>query len=205
MKSASPRKRRVHWVDPDVPRSHDAVLVIDAINDLDFSGGRALLRAALPAARRIAALAKRARAASVPVIYVNDNFGRWRSDFRQQVAHCLEDDCAGRPLVELLRPDEKDYFVLKPMHSGFYSTTLEVLLDRLGVRRVVITGFAADMCVLYTANDAHMRDYQIVVPRDCVASETPSRKRFALSHLANTLGVDTSPASRVRFHRVDEA
>lgn len=196
-----PRKRRAHWIDPATPRSHDALLVIDAINDLDFSGGSALLRTALPAGRRIAALAKRARAASVPVIYVNDNFGRWRSDFRQQVAHCLEEDCAGRPLVEMLRPEEKDYFVLKPMHSGFYSTTLEVLLDRLGVQRLVLTGFAADLCVLYTANDAHMRDFQLVVPRDCVASETAARKRFALSHLAGTLGVDTSPAARVRFRR----
>lgn len=187
----------------DAPRV--ALLLIDVINDLRFDGAAGLLQDALPMAERLSGLKGAAKRAGVPVIYVNDNFGRWRSDFRQQVAHCLEDDCAGRPLVELLRPDEKDYFVLKPMHSGFYSTTLEVLLDRLGVRRVVITGFAADMCVLYTANDAHMRDYQIVVPRDCVASETPSRKRFALSHLANTLGVDTSPASRVRFHRVDEA
>ena len=73
----------------------------------------------VPMARNVASLKRRARQAGVPCVYVNDNFGRRRSDFRAQVEHCLKSDVRGRPLAELLRPAEDDYFVLKPMHSGF--------------------------------------------------------------------------------------
>jgi nicotinamidase-related amidase len=182
-------------------RSRDALLLIDVINDLDFDDGRKLLRAALPAARKIVTLKGRAGRAGVPIIYVNDNFGRWRSDFRQQVDHCLESECLGRPLAELLKPDKEDYFVLKPMHSGFYSTTLEVLLEQLGAERLILTGFATDLCVLYTANDAYMRDYELCVPEDCVAAETAKRSKAALEHIRQRLGADVSPAAELRFRR----
>jgi nicotinamidase-related amidase len=177
------------------------LLLVDVINDFDFGGAKKLIRPALEAARHIATLKARARDARIPCLYVNDNFGRWRSDFRRQVAHCMRDDCLGRPIAELLHPEEDDYFVLKPMHSGFYSTTLEVLLREFGTRRLVITGFAAEICVLYTANDAHMRGFDVVVPADCVASETPARKRFALEHVAHVLDADTSASGRLEFRR----
>ena len=159
----------------------DALVLIDVINDFDFPQAEALLRHALPAAERIAMLKERARRARIPTIYANDNFGRWRSDFRQQIQHCLEEGRRGSQIVELLRPAEDDYFVLKPMHSGFFSTTLEVLLERLQVQRLVLTGFAADICVLYTANDAYMRDFEVAVPSDCVASETKRQSASRLS------------------------
>lgn len=190
-----------HLIDAGRHRSSDALLLIDVINDLDFPGGEKLLRAALPAARRIAALRARARLARVPVLYVNDNFGQWRSDFRRQVEHCLAPDCPGGAIAKMLEPADEDYFVLKPMHSGFYSTTLEVLLKRLGSRRLILAGFATDLCVLYTANDAYMRDHELAVPRDCVAAETPARSRFALEHIRNRLKAEISPSSRVRFRK----
>jgi nicotinamidase-related amidase len=113
----------------NVPDTSDvAVLLIDVINDLEFPGADRLLPHALAAADATAALTRRARAAGVPVIYVNDNFGRWRSDFTAVVDHCLHDGCRGRPLAERLRPGDDDYFVLKPKHSGFYSTVLDLLL-----------------------------------------------------------------------------
>jgi len=110
----------LHGNAPD--KADVALLLIDVINDLDFPEGDQLLRHAQPMARQIAALKERARRAGVPVIYVNDNFGRWRSDFHVQVEHCLRDGVPGRPLAELLRPGKEDYFVLKPKHSGFFST-----------------------------------------------------------------------------------
>ena len=158
----------------------NALVLIDVINDFDFPLAEALLRYALPAAKRIAALKERARRARIPAIYANDNFGQWRSDFRQQIEHCLEKGGRGSQIVELLRPDDDDYFVLKPMHSGFFSTTLEVLLERLEAERLILVGFAADICVLYTANDAYMRGFKVAVPSDCVASETKREFRFAL-------------------------
>ena len=105
----------------------------------------------------------------------------------------------GRAIVELLKPDEDDYFVLKPMHSAFFSTTLEVLLERLRVERLVLTGFAADICVLYTANDAYMRDFKVAVPSDCIASETRRQYRFALDHMTDRLKADTRTSDRLSF------
>ncbi len=178
-------------------RSGQALILIDVINDFDFPRAELLLRYALPAAKRIAALKERIKRSRIPVIYANDNFGRWRSDFRQQIEHCM--NRPGRAIVEMLKPDDDDYFVLKPMHSAFFSTTLEVLLERLQVQRLVLTGFAADICVLYTANDAYMRDFNVAVPSDCVASETIRQYRFALDHMALRLKADTRTSARFRF------
>src|SRR5688572_23000192 len=103
------RNSDLHGNAPD--KSDVALLLIDVINDLDFAEAGQLLRHALPMAERIAALKKRAKEARVPVIYANDNFGRWRSDFRAQVDHCLKDGVPGQPIVERLKPEEDDYFV----------------------------------------------------------------------------------------------
>jgi len=180
-------------------RSAVALLIVDMINDLDFEGGPRLLRHALPAARAIRALKRRAARAGAPAIYVNDNFGQWRSDFRQIVAHCGAEGACGAPLVEALRPEDDDYFVIKPKHSGFFSTTLELLLDSLGARTLILTGIAADICVLFTANDAYMRDFEIVVPADCVASESEERARQALDLMRRHLKADTGPSEAVDF------
>ena len=180
-------------------RPDHALILIDVINDFDFPRADQLLRYALPASRKIATLKGRAKRSRVPVIYANDNFGRWRSDFRQQIEHCMAENRPGRTIVELLKPDEDDYFVLKPMHSAFFSTTLEVLLERLQVQRLVLTGFAADICVLYTANDAYMRDFKVAVPCDCIASETKRQYRFALDHMNERLKADTRTSDKVRF------
>jgi nicotinamidase-related amidase len=179
-----------------------AVLVVDMINDLEFDGGQRLLPSALRAAKRIAVLKRRARAAGVPVIYVNDNFGRWRSDFREAVVHCLRDGVRGRPLAGLLRPERPDYFVLKPRHSGFYATTLDTLLEYLGARRLVLTGINGDTCVLATAMDAYVRDYELHVPQDCTASISPAGNRGALAYMKRMLGADTRPAARLDLKRL---
>src|SRR2546421_8895925 len=98
----------LHGNVPD--KAEVALLLIDVINDLEFEDGEKLLKFALPMAEKIAALKKRARRAEIPVIYVNDNFGRWQSDFNKILEHCLEDDTRGKPLAELLRPEKDDYF-----------------------------------------------------------------------------------------------
>ncbi len=185
----------LHGNAPD--KSDVALLLIDTINDLEFPEGDQLLRHALPMARQIAALKRRVKPEGVPVIYVNDNFGRWRSDFSAQVEHCLHDGVRGQPVVELLRPDEDDYFVLKPKHSGFFSTTLDTLLEYLGVRVVVLTGMAANICVLFTANDAYMRDLHLAVPADCVASNTEEDNRYALDQMAKVLKADIRPSTEL--------
>lgn len=185
----------LHGYAPD--KSDVALLLIDVINDLEFPEGDQLLRHALPMARRITALKERAKREGIPVIYVNDNFGRWRSNFNAQVEHCLKDGVRGQPIVELLRPEEEDYFVLKPKHSGFFSTTLDTLLEYLGVREVILTGIAANICVLFTANDAYMRDLHLLVPSDCVASNTEEENRYALDQMRKVLKADTRPSTEL--------
>ena len=182
-----------------------ALLLIDWINDLEFDGGKRLLPQALAAARATAALRQRAKQAGVPVIYCNDNFGRWRSDFRMLLEHVLHDDVRGKPIAELLAPDEKDYFVLKPKHSGFLSTSLDVLLAHLGAQTLILTGIAGNFCVLFTAHDAYMRDFKLVVPRDCLASENELDNRHALEHMAKTCKADTGASSGIDFVRLQKA
>ena len=166
-----------------------ALVLIDVINDLSFSGGEKLLETALPAARNLAELKRRAKAEKIPVIYVNDNFGKWRSDFHQQLEHVIGDGTTGKPIAELLQPDKDDYFVLKAKHSGFYHTQLDLLIAYLGTRTLILTGFTTDICVLFTASDAHMRDLNVVVPGDCVAATDPRDHLRTLEHMARVLGV----------------
>lgn len=185
----------------DVPRSRpsQALVLVDVINDFDFPGSDALIKAAEKASVPLARLAARAREAGVPVVYVNDNFGRWRSDWRTVVAQCVSKDAAGYRVARRLRPTADDYFVLKPKHSGFFSTPLDILLRYLGIDTVVLAGFAADICILLTANDAYMRDYRIIVPRDCVASNTRAKTQFALTEVREVLKGSTPTSTSVRL------
>lgn len=168
-----------------------ALLLIDVINDLEFDGGEKLLPHALPMAKRLAALKKRAHEAEIPVVYVNDNMGRWQSDFHVVVDGCCDKNVRGHEIANLLKPDEQDYFVLKPKHSGFYSTTLDLLLQYLGARTLILCGLAGDICVLFTANDAYMRDFNLIVPRDGLASESEANNAHALEIMQRVLKAQT--------------
>jgi nicotinamidase-related amidase len=191
------KTRDLHGSAPD--ESRVALLIIDMINAFDFEGAEAMFPRVLAAAKATAALKKRARQSRVPVVYVNDNFGKWRSDFRTLLAHCLRGNPMARQVAEILQPDDEDYFVLKPKHSGFQFTTLDVLLAHLGAETLVLTGVAGNFCVLFTAHDAYMRDYHLVVPQDCVASQTEEDDRQALAHMANVTKAETRPSARIDF------
>jgi nicotinamidase-related amidase len=156
------------------------------------------------AARKIAALRSRLGKRGIPTIYVNDNFGRWRSDFKSQVERCTADDSLGSEVAKMLLPDQEDYFVLKPKHSGFFSTSLDILLSYLGARRLIIAGFAADICVLFTANDAYMRDYELMIPIDCTASESASARQRTCRHMKRFLRADIRPTTTIRIRRIQK-
>ena len=191
-----------HDLHGNVPENSPVVLVIvDVINDLEFDGGDAILRNALPMAERLAALARRARDAGIAVIYVNDNFGKWRSDFRALLDHCRNDDVRGRELAEILAPEKSDYFVLKPKHSGFFSTTLDTLLEYLHARTMIIAGLTTDRCVLFTASDAHMRDLHIIVPEDCCAADSVEHHRDAMQMIQRVLGADVTASDKLDLTR----
>ena len=196
MATSSPtRNEDLHGNVPD--QAPVALLLIDVINALEFPGNEEIVERAVPMARQIAGLKARAKALGIPTIYVNDNFGRWRSDLRTLLTHHLEPDLPGRPMVELLQPDEDDYFVLKPKHSGFFSTTLDTLLAYLGARTLILTGVAGNICVFFTANDAYMRDFGLVVPADCIASNTTAENDYALGQMRQILRADTTPSCEI--------
>ena len=174
-----------------------ALLLVDVINDMDFEGSEALVALAEPMARRLQALKRRARAAGLPTIYINDNFGKWRSDFRMLVEHCVNDQVPGREVARVLKPDEEDYFVLKPKQSAFYGTTLDTLLRDLGTTTVILTGIAGDNCVLFSANDAYMRDLKLFIPSDCVASNSEEENRSALTLMQKVVKADIRPSSEL--------
>ncbi|HMI45968.1 MAG TPA: isochorismatase family cysteine hydrolase [Gemmatimonadaceae bacterium] len=191
------RNQDLHGNVPD--HCNVALILIDVINDMEFESGEALLRNALPAAKKLSQLTRRARNAGVPVIYVNDNFGKWRSDIRQQLGHVLEDGVRGEPIAKLLRPDDDDYFVLKAKHSGFYHTQLDLLIEYLQVSTIVLAGFTTDICVLFTASDAYMRDLEIIVPPDCSAAASMKHHETALEHMSRVLKVKTTLSEEIDF------
>jgi nicotinamidase-related amidase len=193
----SDAKNDLHGNVPD--QAPTCLLIIDMINPLTFEGAEQMLPAVSAAAERIALLKKRLKAARVPVLYVNDNFGKWQSDFRKLVQRCLEGSCRGKGIAQLLQPQDDDYFVLKPKHSGFYATPLELLLQFLGAKQLICTGIAGNSCVLYTASDAHMRDFELIVPADCVASTSSEENQMALQHMHRMLKADIRSSEDLRW------
>jgi len=194
------RNRDLHGSVPE--KSPVALLLIDVINDMDFEGSEALVRQAVPMARRIAALKQRAKVLGVPTVYVNDNFGRWQSDFRSVVRHCLEDGVPGEETARILKPEDDDYFVLKPKHSAFYATTLDTLLAYLGTHTVILAGIAGNICILFSANDAYMRDFNLVVPADCVISNTPEENEHALEQIRTILKADITESTSLDLKKL---
>ena len=182
----------LHGSAPD--KCDTALLIVDVINDFDFPEANQLMRYAPAMARKLAKLKARAKRAGIPAIYVNDNFGRWRSDLRWLVEHCRKGKA--RAIVDLLRPDDHDYFVLKPKHSGFFSSALETLLHYLGAKQLIITGIAGNYCVLFTAND-----YKLIIPSDCTVSNTIKENREALTLMRKYLKADTRPSGKIRLQR----
>ena len=179
--------------------SSTALLLLDVVTDFEFEDGDALLRHTLPMARRLSRLKARANDAGVPVVYVNDNFGKWQEDFKTMSDHFMRAGSKGRKVVELLRPGSDDYYVLKPHRSAFYSTTLELLLRELKISKLIVTGVTTDICVLFTANDAYMRGFDLHVPSDCVAAVKPDYSKQAMEFIKRVLKADTRASRGISF------
>lgn len=162
-----------------------ALLIIDMVGLFDFPGADRLAPGAVRAARRIRALRDGFHEAGWPVVYANDNFAHWQSDFRELVAMASAIDGAPREIAALLEPGPGDHFVLKPKHSAFLYTALPVLLAKLGVRRLLLTGMALESCVLATAIEGNAREYSVGVARDAVAGQ-PALRASALKVLAGS-------------------
>ncbi|MBY6038600.1 cysteine hydrolase [Fictibacillus nanhaiensis] len=177
-----------------------ALLIIDVINDFKFEEAPLLLKTAEPIAEKIVNLKKQAKAAGIPVIYVNDNFGRWQSDKQKLVEYCAQQ--AGSKFVTKLQPEDDDYFVIKPKHSGFFSTPLSTLLNELNIQTLIICGVAGNICVLFTANDAYMRGFTLYVPSDCCASNIEEDNKRALLLMEKTLDACIRPSHELHLESI---
>lgn len=175
--------------------SKAAILIIDLLNTFDFDGGDALKDIVADMIAPLRDFRRQAREAEVPVIFVNDNYGRWHDEPSELIAFAIAGK--GGDVIREVAPANGDYFVIKPESSGFYATTLPALLPRLGVSRLVLIGVAADICVLFTAADAHMREYDLWVPRDLVASHHDERARWSLEMMENGMSADIRPTSEL--------
>lgn len=180
-------------------KSSVALILIDVINHFEFPDGDRVLRNALPLGPKLARLKNRAGEAGIPIIYVNDNFGKWRSDMAKLVEYCLRPAAAGRQFVEQIRPGPEDYFVLKPMHSAFFQTPLEILLQYLGVSSLILCGLATNSCIVCTAHDAKMRDFRIFVPADCSAARSSSEHLQAIQHLKHMSDATVTASTSLRL------
>jgi len=177
------------------------LLIIDMISSWDFPDADKLLPGVRGIVDNISALKSRCRKAGVPVIYANDNRGRWRSNFPELVQRSLDAGDASAAITRTLMPEPDDYFVLKPSQSAFFGTPLELLLQHLKLRRIAIVGVASDQCVLSTALDARMRSLDVIVPRDCAASQTRARHAAVLRQFEEVHQLPTTPGARIRFQR----
>ncbi len=181
-----------------LPRSARVLLVVDFITPLNFPGAERLAGPALAAAQATASLKRRLQDARVPVIYANDNYGVWQSDFHSLVSTCL--GMSGEPgqIARLLYPQADDLTILKPRHSAFFASPLELLLREMQARELVIAGLATDMCVQMTAADAFLREYRCWVPADCSAAQSPQAHAQAIAYMGEVLKCDVRPSTAVQ-------
>jgi nicotinamidase-related amidase len=173
------------------------MLLVDWINPLEHPGADALAPLAVAAAQRTAQLKKRLTNGGALAVYANDNYGVWRSDLRTLQQTCNDAGGSPRKIVGLLAPRPNDIAVLKPRHSAFYETPLQLLLQQVKARELVITGLTSEWCVLFTAIDAYVRGYQLTVPVDCIASGDAARHRQTVSYLGEVLCANVRPSSEM--------
>lgn len=162
-----------------------ALLIIDMINDFNFTHGPILAEQAETISHNILSLKNKMKTDNCPIIYVNDHYNLWQANFEKIAQKCS--NSLSEKIIHRLYPNDDDYFLIKPKHSAFYGTALNTLLYSLNITELVITGIAGNICVLFTANDAYMREYDITIPADCIASNNKNDNEFALKMMENTL------------------
>jgi nicotinamidase-related amidase len=184
---------------PNRSKFSTALLILDMISEYRYPDGERIVRSASKAAPNIARLRDRAHAAKMPVIYVNDTAGKWESDQKSFIDRCLQPESRGRKIAQLLAPTPEDYFMFKPRHSAFFGTPLHALLQRLKVDRLIATGITSHQCVLFTAMDAHVREFKLIIPSDCVGAAAAADTKHALYIFSHALMAKVSSSRQVRF------
>jgi nicotinamidase-related amidase len=174
-----------------------ALVVVDMINSYDHPDGEKLRESAKKAVPKMAALLKKAKDQDVEIIYVNDNFGAWNSSREELVEAVLDSD--GKDLVEPIKPEKDNAFVVKLRHSIFFETPLSYLLAENDIKRVVLIGQATEQCILYSALDAYIRHFEVAVPRDAVAHIHEHLAEAALELMELNMDAEIDDADSIRL------
>ncbi|MFJ3202862.1 isochorismatase family cysteine hydrolase [Streptomyces sp. NPDC086989] len=177
--------------------SRTALIVIDMLNTYAHEDAEPLVASVRKTLPGVTTLLEHARASDSPVIYVNDNFGDWRSHHGEILQTALD----GRhgDLVEPVAPDENSLFVVKARHSIFFETPLAYLLGQLGTERLVMCGQVTEQCVMYSALDAHIRHFEVVVAADAVAHIDADLAEAALEMMRRNMSADICAVDEVTF------
>jgi len=171
--------------------NNTAVLFIDVINHFDFNGGHKLIKHTKDILPNMITLRNYAKKNNLPLIYINDHYRLWQADFNKIIEHCKNE--RSEEVIEALKPDEDDYFLIKPMHSAFFQTPLQSLLTELNCDHLLISGVAGDICILFTAKDAYMYDFKMHIPSNCMASEEKDGNDYALYLMNSVMKADVHP------------
>ncbi|CAI9395259.1 MULTISPECIES: isochorismatase family cysteine hydrolase [Bacillaceae] len=165
--------------------SETALLIIDMINDFNFEHGNILAEKALKIADQIQLLKKQCEKENIPIIYINDHYNLWQAELNKVIEYCKNEK--SESVIGKIKPTDKDYFLIKPRHSAFYGTALHTLLTQLQVKKLILSGIAGNICVLFTANDAYMREYPLLIPDNCIASVDDEDNHYAIRMMKNVM------------------
>ncbi|MBO9131506.1 isochorismatase family cysteine hydrolase [Bacillus sp. 165] len=176
--------------------NNTALLIIDMINDFNFQHGPSLANKCYAIADNILYIKHFLKQHQAPIIYINDHYGIWQANMDKIIVNCKNE--LSSPIFSKIQPDDDDYFLIKPHYSAFYETPLNSLLGYLKIENVILTGIAGNICVLFTANDAHMRNYKLYVPKDCIASNDDKDNNHALTVMENVLKANIQDSSNIK-------
>ena len=164
----------------------DVLLLVDLIQTFEHEEGDALLESFRQRHSAILEAIEAARAAELPVIYANDNYGIWDGDAKRLVKLAAEG--RGESLIEAIAPREGDRFVVKPRYSAFDHTPLALILRELGIERILLAGAATEMCVVQTAIDAKEEGYKVTILADACATTDEAMERLAFEYAEKIVG-----------------
>jgi len=189
--------RRTRHERQGVEGGSTALLVVDMLNPYEHPEADRLAERVADALPGVEALLRRTGEAEIPVVYVNDNYGDWNSSSEELAKQAM--DGAHPELVEPVLPAAGQSFVIKARHSTFYETPLEYLLDQMGVGRLVFTGQVTEQCILYSALDAYVRHFDVVIATDAVAAIYDELGEAALQMMERNMGADLARAEEVEL------
>jgi nicotinamidase-related amidase len=184
---------------PPRSKAGTVLLILDMISEYRYPDGDRIVRSAAKVAQNIARLKERAHAAHIPVIYVNDTAGKWESDQKAFIDRCMQPESRGRHIVQLLAPTPEDYFMFKPRHSAFFGTPLHTLLQQLKIGKLIATGITSHQCVLFTAMDAHVREFELIIPSDCIGAGAAADTKHALYIFSHALMAKVGRSRQLRL------